>query len=77
LQQEFITPHRPDQNGLVERVIRTIKEQCVDRQRFQTLQHASRSLEKSRQHLVKPDDHVLADREMASCSLVQIASRRY
>jgi predicted ABC-type ATPase len=56
LQQEFITPHCPDQNGLVERVIRTIKEQCVDRQRFQTLQHASRSLEKSRQHLVKPDD---------------------
>ena len=31
-------------NGLVERVIRTIKEQCVHRQRFETLQHASRVL---------------------------------
>ena len=32
------------QNGLVERVIRTIKEQCVHRQRFETLQYASRVL---------------------------------
>jgi hypothetical protein len=44
LQQEFITPHCPEQNGLVERVIRTIKEQCVHRHRFETLQHASRVL---------------------------------
>jgi putative transposase len=44
LQQEFITPHCPEQNGLVERVIRTIKEQCVHRQRFETLQHAFRVL---------------------------------
>ncbi len=28
LQQEFITPHCPQQNGMVERVIRTLKEQC-------------------------------------------------
>jgi putative transposase len=42
LQQEFITPHCPQQNGMVERVIRTLKEQCVHRHRFETLQHASR-----------------------------------
>lgn len=42
LQQEFITPHSPEQNGLVERVIRTLKEQCVHRHRFESLQHASR-----------------------------------
>jgi putative transposase len=42
LQQEFITPNSPEQNGLVERVIRTIKKQCVHRQRFETLQHTSR-----------------------------------
>ena len=42
LRQEFITPHSPEQNGLVERVIRTLKEQCVHRCRFETLQHASR-----------------------------------
>jgi putative transposase len=42
LQQEFITPHSPEQNGMVERVIRTLKEQCVHRHRFESLQHASR-----------------------------------
>ena len=40
LQQEFITPHCPQQNGLVERVIRTLKEQCLHR--CETRQHASR-----------------------------------
>lgn len=42
LQQEFITPYTPQQNGLVERLIRTLKEQCVHRHRLETLQHASR-----------------------------------
>ena len=42
LRQEFITPHSPEQNGLVERVIRMLKEQCVHRHRFDLLQHASR-----------------------------------
>ena len=42
LQQEFITPHCPQQNGMVERVIRTLKEQCVHRHRFETIQNASR-----------------------------------
>lgn len=41
LQQEFITPHTTEQNGMVERVIRTLKEQCVHRHRFESLQHAS------------------------------------
>ena len=31
LKQEFITPHCPQQNGMVERVIRTLKEQCAHR----------------------------------------------
>ena len=44
LRQEFITPHSPEQNGLVERVIRTLKDQCVHRQRFESLQHASRAI---------------------------------
>ena len=42
LHQEVITPHSPEQNGLVEWVIRTLKEQCVHRHRFESLQHASR-----------------------------------
>ncbi|MCP5181972.1 MAG: IS3 family transposase [Pseudomonadales bacterium] len=42
LRQEFITPHCPQQNGMVERLIRTLKEQCVHRHRFETQKHASR-----------------------------------
>lgn len=42
LQLEFITPHCPQQNGMVERVIRTLKEQCVHRHRFESQQHATR-----------------------------------
>ncbi|MFZ9430059.1 MAG: IS3 family transposase [Burkholderiaceae bacterium] len=42
LQQEFITPHCPQQNGMVERVIRTLKEQCAHRHRFESQQHAGR-----------------------------------
>lgn len=43
LQQEFITPHCPGQNGMIERVIRTLEEQCTHRHRFETLQHACRA----------------------------------
>jgi putative transposase len=42
LRQEFITQHCPQQNRMIERVIRTLKEQCVHRHRFETQQHASR-----------------------------------
>lgn len=42
LRQEFITPHSPEQNDMVEKLIRTLKDQCVHRHRFETLQHASR-----------------------------------
>ena len=38
------TPHFPQQNGMVERVIRTLKEQCVHRQRFDSIQHATRAI---------------------------------
>ena len=44
LKQEFITPHCPQQNGMVERLIRTVKEQCVHRHRFENQRHAMRVL---------------------------------
>lgn len=44
LRQEFITPHCPHQNGMVEREIRSLKAQCVHRHRFETLQHANRAI---------------------------------
>jgi putative transposase len=42
LRQEFITPHCPQQNGMVERLIRTLKEQCAHRHRFENQHHALR-----------------------------------
>ena len=42
LQQEFIAPHCPQQNGLLERVMRALKEQCVRRQRFDSKVRATR-----------------------------------
>lgn len=42
LKQEFITPHCPQQNRMMERLIRSLKEQCVHRHRFESLAHASR-----------------------------------
>lgn len=44
LKHEFITPHCPQQNSMVERVIRTLKEQCIHRQRFDRIQHATRAI---------------------------------
>jgi putative transposase len=36
LRQEYITPHCPQQNDMIERVIRTLKEQRGHRHRFET-----------------------------------------
>lgn len=36
--------HCPQQNGMVERVIRTLREQCIHRQRFDNIQQATRAI---------------------------------
>ena len=41
-QQEFITPYSPEHNGMLDRVIRTLKDQCVHHRRLETLQPPSR-----------------------------------
>ncbi len=40
LQQEFITPYTPEQNGLIERFFRSLKEECVWQHRFGTFEEA-------------------------------------
>lgn len=40
LQQEFIQPHTPQQNGMIERLFRTMKEQCIWLTRFESLDEA-------------------------------------
>ena len=42
--EDRIMSHCPQQNGMIERVIRTLKEQCVHRHRFENIQHASRAI---------------------------------
>ncbi len=42
LSQEFNTPYTLQQNGMVERLIRTIKEQCTYHHRFESIRHAER-----------------------------------
>ena len=34
LDQEFITPYTPEQNGMIERFFRSMKEECVWQQQF-------------------------------------------
>jgi putative transposase len=42
LQQEFITPYTPEQNGMIERFVRSLKEECVWQHTFQTFEEARR-----------------------------------
>ncbi len=44
LQQEFITPYTPEQNGLIERWFRSLKEECVWQQRFGTFADAQQAI---------------------------------
>lgn len=42
LQQEFIHPHTPEQNGVIEAYHKTFKRECVWQHRFINLEHVSR-----------------------------------
>lgn len=42
LQQEFITPYTPEQNGIIERFFRSLKEECVWQHHFQSFGEARR-----------------------------------
>ena len=40
LQQEFMTPYTPEQNGLIERFFRSLKEECVWQRHFAGFEEA-------------------------------------
>jgi len=42
LEQEYITPYSPEQNGMIERFFLTLKQECVWLQRFDDRDHALR-----------------------------------
>lgn len=43
--QEFITPYTPQQNGLVERFFRSLKEECIWLYNFDSPVHAAQEIE--------------------------------
>jgi len=44
LRQEFITPYTPEQNGMIERFFRSLKEECVWQHLFQYFAEARRTI---------------------------------
>ena len=44
LTQEFITPYTPEQNGIIERFFRSLKEECVWQHRFESFSAAKRAI---------------------------------
>jgi len=44
LRQEFITPYTPEQNGMIERFFRSLKEECVWQQNFPSFPEARRAI---------------------------------
>ncbi|GEM_PF-2161201 len=46
LEQEYITPYTPEQNGLAERFFRSLKEECVWQHRFETFEEAGQVIRK-------------------------------
>ena len=45
LSQEFITPYTPQQNGMIERFFRSLKEECIWLHHFQSVQEAKGAIE--------------------------------
>jgi putative transposase len=44
LKQEFITPYTPEQNGIIERFFRSLKEECVWQHNFRDFREAKRKI---------------------------------
>lgn len=44
LSQEFITPYTPEQNGMIERFFRSLKEECIWLHNFETFDEAKRAI---------------------------------
>ena len=40
LSQEYITPYTPEQNGMIERLFRTVKEECTWQHNFASFREA-------------------------------------
>jgi len=48
LPQEFVTPYTPEQNGMIERFFRSLKEECVWLRNFRSFEEAKREIDNVR-----------------------------
>ncbi|MEZ4333442.1 MAG: integrase core domain-containing protein [Myxococcota bacterium] len=46
LRQEFITPYTPEQNGMIERFFRSLKEECTWQHSFSSFREAKRTIDR-------------------------------
>ena len=46
IKQEFITPYTPEQNGMIERFFRSLKEECVWQHNFRSFREAKRVIDR-------------------------------
>src|SRR5262245_38508587 len=46
LSQEFITPYTPEQNGMIERFFRSLKEECTWQHNFGSFGEAKRNIDR-------------------------------
>ena len=46
VRQEYITPYTPEQNGLVERLFKSLKDECLWRNNFVSVLEATQAIEK-------------------------------
>ena len=46
LSQEYITPYTPEQNGMIERFFRSLKEECVWQHNFESFEDAEVAVRK-------------------------------
>ena len=46
IRQEYITPYTPEQNGMIERWFRTLKEECLWKNNFKTIEKARKAIDR-------------------------------
>ncbi len=78
LSQEFITPYTPEQNGVIERFFRSLKEECVWQHNFRSFTEARQAINRWIEHYNEERPHqslgYLSPREYRERQQVQLVA---
>lgn len=78
LSQEFITPYTPEQNGVIERFFRSLKEECVWQHNFKGFEEARQAIRHWIEHYNEERPHqslgYLSPRRYRECQQVQLVA---